>query len=340
MARDASSQPIRPRGWNFSCAGTRPWDARFNLYPIMRLPQPLGFRALALDAAVLVLEGAGHRDTVPAMAERSFTHEVGKLAPRRRTGVPRRGHPRGHQGAAAVRRRLCRRLPGRADLASHGRAVRCAGAAEGARHPLRSQRLGGRRRRDARRVGQLSDPRRGDLEIHRRHQRRLGCAGERRVRRRHRRRAGDHRRGLRRRLLDHAGALARLRDEVADVAARSAAEPGEHRGHGGARLRAVGGVEHAGHAGAAHPRVSRVRIVHRRRQPQAVVHGAGCARQSGARRESHRAAAGELSARAGEDQSALAGGGGVHRRSIGSTSFSAARTATSASSCRVACTTR
>ena len=45
---------------------------------------------------------------------------------RRRRGIPRRGHPRRHQGAARMRRRLCRRLSGRADLASDGRACRCA----------------------------------------------------------------------------------------------------------------------------------------------------------------------------------------------------------------------
>ena len=43
--------------------------------------------------------------------------------------------------------------------------------------------------------------------------------------RRHRRRADHRRRGLRRRLLDHAGAQPRLRDEIADLAARPAAEP-------------------------------------------------------------------------------------------------------------------
>ncbi len=42
---------------------------------------------------------------------------------------------------------------------------------------------------------------------------------------RHRRRAGHRRRGLRRRLLDHAGAQPRLRDEIADLAARPAAQP-------------------------------------------------------------------------------------------------------------------
>ena len=45
-----------------------------------------------------------------------------KTARRRGHHVLRRGHPRGDQGAAAVRRGLRRRLPGRADLAPDGRA--------------------------------------------------------------------------------------------------------------------------------------------------------------------------------------------------------------------------
>ena len=64
----------------------------------------------------------------------------------------------------------------------------------------------------------------------------------------HRRRADHRRRGLRRRLLDHAGAQPRLCDEIADLAARSAAEPRIDRQGGRGRLRAVGGVQHAGDA--------------------------------------------------------------------------------------------
>ena len=58
----------------------------------------------------------------------------------------------------------------------------------------------------------------------------------------------------------------RLRDEVADVAARPAAEPAVDREGGGERLRAVGGVEHAGDADAAHPRLPRLRPLHRQGQ--------------------------------------------------------------------------
>ena len=79
------------------------------------------------------------------------------------------------------------------------------------------------RRRHARRLDQLSAARRGDLEIDRRHQRGGRRALEPVVARRHRRRHDHPRRGLRRGRQRHPGALLRLRDEVVDVAARSAA---------------------------------------------------------------------------------------------------------------------
>ena len=59
----------------------------------------------------------------------------------------------------------------------------------------------------------LSDPRRGHLEGHGRHQCRLRRARQSRLGRGDGRRADHRRRGLRRRLLDHAGAEPRLRDE-------------------------------------------------------------------------------------------------------------------------------
>ena len=67
-------------------------------------------------------------------------------------------------------------------------------------------------------------------------------------RRRQGRRADRARRGLRRGRVDHPGAQPRLRDEVADLAARPAPQPADDRRHGRARLRALGGVEHAGDA--------------------------------------------------------------------------------------------
>ena len=73
------------------------------------------------------------------------------------------------------------------------------------------------------------------------------------------RRADRPRRGLRRRRLDHPGAHPRLRHEVADVAARPAAQPSDHRPHGREGLRAVRGLQHAGNAGVAHPRLPRAR---------------------------------------------------------------------------------
>ena len=152
-----------------------------------------------------------------------------KAEARRRRRVPRRGHPGRDQGAAAVRRVLCRGLSGRADLAPDGRAGRRQRNPGRPRRPLRELGERGDRRRHPRRFGELSAARRGHLQVHGRHQRRLRRAGQSRLGRRHRRRAGHHRRGLRRRLLDHAGARARVRDEIADVAARPAAEPAVDR---------------------------------------------------------------------------------------------------------------
>ena len=58
--------------------------------------------------------------------ERSFTRGGARAQAGRRRGLPRRGHPRRHQGHPAVGRGLCRRLPGRAGLASGRRAGRIA----------------------------------------------------------------------------------------------------------------------------------------------------------------------------------------------------------------------
>ena len=131
--------------------------------------------------------------------EVSFSKEVRMLRLRRRRDVPWRGHPRDHQGAAAVRRRLRRRLPGRAGVAP----ARRAGAVEGlpgrARRARRGLRERGVRGRDARRVDPLPAARRGDVEVDRRHQRRRRRAVEPGLARRDRRRADHRRRGLRRR---------------------------------------------------------------------------------------------------------------------------------------------
>ena len=76
-----------------------------------------------------------------------------------------------------------------------------------------------------------------------------------------------------------------------------------HRGGGGARLRAVGGQQHAGDAGAAHPRLPRARPLHRQGQPSARrSRSRDAMEQPRARHEPHRAAARELRARAGEDR--------------------------------------
>jgi len=60
----------------------------------------------------------------------------------------------------------------------------------------------------------------------------------------------------------------RLRAEVHDVAARPAAESHDHHRHGRARVRALGGVKHAGDDGAARPRLPCARHLHRQKQPR------------------------------------------------------------------------
>ena len=191
--------------------------------------------------------------------EVSFSKEVSAAAPRRRRGLPRRGHPRHHQGAAAVGRVVRRRLPGRAGVAparrhGAGRAVH-----EGARRPRRGLRQRGLGGGDARRLDPLPAARRGDVEVDRRHQRRRRRALEPLVARRDRRRADRRRRGLRRRRERDPGAHPRLRAEVVDADARPAARARPHGAHGRARVSAVGSVEHAGDARAAHPRLPRAR---------------------------------------------------------------------------------
>ena len=232
---------------------------------------------------------------------------------RRRRRIPRRGHPGDHQGAARIRRVLRRGLSGRADLAPDGRARRRQRDPGRARRPFREQRQRGDRRGDARGLGELSAARRGDVQVDRRRQCGVRCAVESRLRRRHRRRAGHHRRGLRRRLLDHAGARASVRDEIADLAARSAPEPAVHRQRGEEGLRAVGGHQHAGDARGAHPRLPRARPLRGERQCAAVLHAARRDGEPAPADRPHRAAARELPAREGEDREALAGRGEVHR---------------------------
>ena len=77
-------------------------------------------------------------------------------------------------------------------------------------------------------------------------------------------------------------------------------------------------------------------------EPHGRLPAAGRARRAASRHGAHRAAAGDLRARAGEDPGALAGGAAVHRGERASTSSSPARpgSTTSASSSRAATTTR
>ena len=85
-------------------------------------------------------------------------------------------------------------------------------------------------------------------------------------------------------------------------------------------VRAIGGVQHAGDAGGAHPHLPRPRAVRRQGQREAEVHLARRARKSGARRRPHRAAARFVRAREGEDWS-----GAGRRRSNSSSRASSTR---------------
>ncbi len=82
------------------------------------------------------------------------------------------------------------------------------------------------------------------------------------------RRGDDHPgRGLRRGRQRDPGALLCLCVEILDVAARPAPRPADHRAHGRAGLRALGGEPRPGDDGAAGARLPRHRRVHRQGQP-------------------------------------------------------------------------
>ena len=197
----------------------------------------------------------------PTHRHGSFIQSRDRIAaPGRRRDLPRRGHPRDHQGAAAVGRGLRRRLPGRAGVAParrDGAGQALPGRAGRARRGLRQRGVG---RGDARRVDPLPAARRRHLEVDRRHQRRRRRAVQPVVARRHGRRADRRRRGLRRGRQRDPGAHARLRAEV-DACACSIRGPTwacmVRMVEEGFAL--VGGLQHAGDPGAAHPRLPRAR---------------------------------------------------------------------------------
>ena len=173
-----------------------------------------------------------------------------------------------------------------------------------------------------------------------RHQCRLRCDRQSRLQRRHRRSADHHRRGLRRRLLDHAGAVASVRHEVASLAARSASEPAVDRQGRGRRLRAFRSLAHAGDAGSPHPRLPRAWPLRRQGQQAAgflVARGAG---EPAARHRTRGAAARLLSPRAGKDRAALAGRRQVRQGAQAQRIFRTGDAPMSASSCRAASTIR
>ncbi len=213
-----------------------------------------------------------------------------------------------------MRRQLCRRLPGRADLASDGRAVGRAGYPFRPRRAFRIQRQRGDGGGHPCRLRDVSDPRRSHVQGAGRHQRRVRRARQPVLGRRNRRGAHYHRRGLRRRLLHHAGAFARLCDEVTTLAGRSAAQRGVDR-QGRARfLRTIRGVEYARHAGGADTCLPCPWPLRHPRQRPPCLSAFPRARCAVARHQPYRAAARLVPARKGEDRAPLACGGRIHPR--------------------------
>ena len=216
---------------------------------------------------------------------------------------------------AAVGRELCRRLSGLAGLAPDRRSGRCRGHHRRPRRAsgdLHQRGCGGR---DAGRLDQLSAARRGDLEVDRRHQRGGRRAVQPRLPGRDRRRDDHPGRGLRRRRKRDPGALLCLRHEVLDLAARPAPGPADHRAHGRAGLRALGGEPRAGDDGAARARLSRHRRVHRQGEPARRLFGQEPHRRSTRLRLwQARASAGHLLAGAAQGRGAAAGGAAIHPR--------------------------
>src|ERR1051326_3187053 len=184
----------------------------------------------------------------------------------RRRGVSRRRHFGRHQGAAAIGRELRRRLSGRAGVASARRHGRCRGFIGRARRTRRDLHQRGRGRGHAGRLDQLSAARRGDLEVDRRHQCGGRCAVEPRLARRRRWHPDRARRGLRRRRQRHTGALLRLRDEVVDLAARSAARFADHRPYGRTGIRSLRSQPRASDARSAGARLPSDRRIRRQGQ--------------------------------------------------------------------------
>ena len=247
--------------------------------------------------------------------ERSFAEEVRALAPGRWRDLPRRGHPRRHQGDPAIGRGLCRRLPGRARLAPGRRAGRIAGPARRARRASRDLHQRGLGRGPAGRLDQLSAARLRHLEVDRRHQRGGRRALQPRIAWRHWRRADRGRRGLRRGRLDHPGTGARLCAEVLAVADGSQAQPAVDRALHREGLRVVGGDQYAGDDGVAHPRLPCHRRIFSQGQQAAAGVAQPSARQSRpAQLRPHLPSAVDLRAREDQGRGPPAGRAALHRR--------------------------
>ncbi len=111
--------------------------------------------------------------------------------------------------------------------------------------------------------------------------------------------------------------------------------------HGGKRLRALGGLQHAGDARAAHPRLPRARRLRSQGQSRAADFAQADPRATRFRLRAHLAAAGDLRAGKAQGRSALARGREIHPREPAERGVRGSRSERdSASSARAACTTR
>ena len=274
------------------------------------------------------------------MAERSFKKEVAKLRLGAGRGIPRRRHPRGHQGAAAVRRVLRLRLSGRADLAPGRRARRRQ------RHAAASSASASRRAPTRRRPPRRSPPRST-----------IRCAAPPPSSPRSAPMSPPTRSPTSPRAASPGGALIIVGEDYGEGSSIM-----QERSHAFAMKSQMWlldprpnlpSIVQAVEKGFELSEASNTPVMLELRIRACHVYGSftardnarpaftlqGRARKSQARRQPHRAAARELPAREGEDREALAGRRALHRASTSSTNSSTATPATSASSCRAACTT-
>ncbi len=170
------------------------------------------------------------------------------------------------------------------------------------------------RLRHARSVDELPHSRRGDVEVDRRHQRRVRRIVESCLTRGAGRRADRRRRRLRRRLQRRAGTHARICDEIVSLPARPAARSSAHRADGRALVPVIRSILDAGHAAVADPRLSYAGQLRVQGQRSArAVDSASHSAAGAARPRPHVASAVHLRARTAQGRRKAAGRTPLHR---------------------------